>query len=328
VVFARENVTAALVRVRAMIFDKPLVYYLATVSPGPRVVPVRELSPGEFAEFTLHRNTIIQHYNDSQTYFAALLNFKSFISAFDELSSKCAAKAGNVPTMFGGVQLVLSVNRHLLNYLSSCRTFVDHTETCLKRRHGANSERLSTFKSAASAAFDSSFSYRFLSQLRNYVQHCGMPVGKMSVHIDFDEERKTPVSQHLELLFSRDALVNNYDRWHRMVGPELEAMPEYFPIRPHVEKMMVGLDGIQLALLIAELPSLLHSFQWLDTLMHEAAWRGGTPTVARENSAEDDAEVGEIDFTDFPVEMMEFIRRPLLKHREFGRPEIAVPCEP
>lgn len=301
-----------------MIFDKPMVYYLAAASPGPCILPIRELSSQEIAQFNSHRTAIIQQFNDYQTYFAVLLNYKSFNTAFDELSSQCATSAGTVPSMIGGVRIVLSINRHLLNLLSSLRTFLDHTETCLKRRHGPRSERVTAFKAVTSAAFDSSFSYRFLWQLRNYVQHCGMPVGKMSVHIDFDEESSQPLSQSLELLFSRDALLDNYNNWHRMVKSELEAMPEYFPIRPHVESVKGSLEEIQKALIVAELPSLLQSLLWLDRLMLEASWRGGTPTVAREKTADADSEMNEIEATDFPVEMMEMLRRPLLKHGGFG----------
>jgi hypothetical protein len=297
-----------------MIFAKPFVYYLAAATQGPRILPIRELSLEEFELFTSHCGTILQYYNDFQIYFVTVLNHKSFIAAFDELSSQCAGNAGRVPSMMGGVKMILSINRHLLNLLSSFRTFLDHTETYLKRRHGSSSERAVAFKLTTSAAFDSSFSYRFLSQLRNYVQHCGMPVGKMSIHIDFDEETREPVSQYLELLFSRDSLLSNFDRWHSMVKPELEAMPDHFPIRPHVENLMVQVGEIQRALIVAELPSLLNSFQWLDKLMLEAISRGGTPTVARERPSDDDPEMNEIDATDFPVEMMEFIRRPLLKH--------------
>jgi hypothetical protein len=140
-----------------------------------------------------------------------------------------------------------------------------------------------------------------------------MPVGKMSVHIDFDEEKRTPVSQHLELLFGRDALLANFDNWHRLVKPYLAAMPEFFPIRQHVENMMASLNKIQIGLITADLPALLDSFRWLDKLMLEASSRGGTPNVGRQKQADDDPDMEEIEFADFPIEMMEFIRRPLLK---------------
>ena len=301
-----------------MIFEKPFVHYLAAVRPGPHILPIRELSPDEFDAFRFHCNTIIQYYNDQQTYFVTLLNYKSFTSAIDELGKQCSDNAGKTPSMIGAILLATSINRHLMNFLSAFRTFLDHTETNLKRRHGTNSERLAAFEAATSNAFDSSISYRFLSQLRNYVQHCGMPVGKMSIHVDFDEEKNQPVSQYLELLFSRDLLLSNFKGWHKMVMPDLEAMPEYFPIRPHIDDMMVQIDDIQRAVIVAESPSMLISFQWLDKLMLEATWRGGIPTVACRRPCGEEPDDDVIELADFPVGMMDIIRRPLLKHFGVG----------
>ena len=205
-----------------------------------------------------------------------------------------------------------------MNFLSAFRTFLDHTETNLKRRHGTNSERLAAFEAATSNAFDSSISYRFLSQLRNYVQHCGMPVGKISIHVDFDEEKNQPVSQYLELLFSRDLLLSNFKGWHKMVMPDLEAMPEYFPIRPHVDDMMVQIDDIQRAVIVAESPSMLISFKWLDKLMLEATWRVEYPPSLAGDRATENRMMTLSRLAYFPVGIMDIIRRPLLKHFGVG----------
>jgi len=70
-----------------------------------------------------------------------------------------------------------SLNRRLSNLLSSIRLFLDHSEFAFKRKYGKKSEEVEAFKKYASEKYDSSFSYRFVYKLRNYVQHCGIPIG-------------------------------------------------------------------------------------------------------------------------------------------------------
>lgn len=223
-----------------------------------------------------------------------------------------------------GEQMMLEVNRHLLNFLSGVRMFLDHTETNLKRRYGAGSERYAAFKDATGKAFDTSFAYRFMYQLRNYVQHCGMPLGKMSIHADFDEETRQPISQSIDFLYCRASLLTTYDRWHKKVKADLEALPEYFPIRPGVDEMMGQISDLQKSFVVADVPALLDSLQWLDALMLEATWRGGSPIVARERPSAEDADMDVLESTPFPVEMMELLRRPFHKHFGFGTAQFRV----
>ena len=72
-------------------------------------------------------------------------------------------------------------NWQLANYLASIRFFLDFTETRVKRRFGKTSQQAQSFKRACSSAFDNTFAYRFLYKLRNYAQHCGLPVGPLDI---------------------------------------------------------------------------------------------------------------------------------------------------
>lgn len=75
----------------------------------------------------------------------------------------------------------LNINRYILNYLSSVRTLLDHMETTLKRLYGNNSHKVIKFKDVCSKAYDEHFSYRFLYKLRDYAQHCELPLGGVSI---------------------------------------------------------------------------------------------------------------------------------------------------
>ncbi len=122
------------------------------------------------------------------------------------------------------------INRRVLNFLSLTRCCLDHTETSLKRRHGEESEEFKKFKSASSLEFDSKFSYRFLYKLRNYSQHCGMPVGSLSLQSSSNSDGT--ISQTLEVSFSKASLLKASFSWGRRLKEELEMMPDSFNIIP------------------------------------------------------------------------------------------------
>lgn len=61
------------------------------------------------------------------------------------------------------------INRHLLNLLTVLRTFLDHSESELKRRYGRASDKVAWFKHICFTEYDNHFASRFLYKLRN---HC------------------------------------------------------------------------------------------------------------------------------------------------------------
>ncbi|MBY0098667.1 hypothetical protein [Mesobacillus maritimus] len=112
-------------------------------------------------------------------------------------------------------------NRLTINYLSSAKLFIEHTEKKLKSKYGNNSQEFKDWKSATKKEFDSSFSYRFLYHLRNYTQHYGFPIGSIS--------RNSKI-KNIMLFFVKDSLIsNNYD-WHRDVIRDLKEAPDKIPI--------------------------------------------------------------------------------------------------
>lgn len=68
--------------------------------------------------------------------------------------------------------------RYINNYLSSYKGFIDRWETYLKRNK--DESFIQFFKEAISSIYDKYFEYRFIYNLRNYAQHNGTPVSKVS----------------------------------------------------------------------------------------------------------------------------------------------------
>jgi len=114
---------------------------------------------------------------DQQLYHFVRLNYDEYVG----LLKRYLQEYTQNPRAVDMRVMYFNINRHIFNYLSSIRMFLDHNEYNLKKRYGSDSPRVKRFKKTCSQIYDNSFSYRFLYKLRNYVQHCGMPLGNLKL---------------------------------------------------------------------------------------------------------------------------------------------------
>ncbi|APZ93369.1 hypothetical protein [Fuerstiella marisgermanici] len=176
--------------------------------------------------------------------------------------------------------MILTVNGHILNFLSAVRTFLDHTETNIKREYGDPSDNLTNFKKQTAEEFDDCFSYRFLYLLRNFTQHCGMPLGELSLRADARPGTERPDTT-LELLFYRDHLLTNFSNW-KMVKTELEQLEEKFPVTQHVDEMVTCLERVDSVVIRDDAPQLSPHVATLEAMVQEVSHLSGAPCVLTE----------------------------------------------
>lgn len=129
-------------------------------------------------------------------------------------------------------EIFIDVNRLLLNLLSTIRTFLDHKETTLKRKFGKDSKEYRHFEKETNIAYDNNFEYRFISKLRNYAQHCGLPAGPPEIKSYEDE--KLGVQNNFNIYFEKSKLLEDFD-WGK-VKVDLEAQADRFEVLPIVQK--------------------------------------------------------------------------------------------
>lgn len=175
--------------------------------------------------------------------------------------------------------MIVEVNRHVLNFLSAMKTFLDHTQTRLDRQFGKESSEFKQFKAAEHAAFDNHFSYRFVSKLRNYTQHCGMPLGNISANVLQDDPPDGTVKHIIDFFFDRDSLLTKFSEWSRHVEPELKAMPTQFPISEHIHQTMECLEEINAVVMANCETTIRNSLGVVDTFLGEFGDHEGTPCV-------------------------------------------------
>ncbi|MBK1895795.1 hypothetical protein [Chryseobacterium paridis] len=100
-------------------------------------------------------------------------------------------------------------NRKFINYLSSFRTLVDHVPRML------NIKEKEDFKGYLNFLYDKEFSYRFIYKLRNYTQHCGLPITQYESNFNSSLVK-------IFLMMNVDFLLNNYDSWGEVVKNDLK----------------------------------------------------------------------------------------------------------
>ncbi|MDF2083773.1 hypothetical protein [Bacillus pseudomycoides] len=195
--------------------------YLGVVNEERQIKRVSEMSNDVYSEYVLHLAKINRFENDFSLYMTVELNYQEIHSTIQKYSEQY--KKNSQMSWILIRRIMLDISRRVLNYLSTFRTYLDHAEYLLKKEYGKNSEQVKKFKEVCSKEYDNYFAYRFLYRLRNYSQHCGMPVGNVSLGQRANDDNGIDYS--LIVTFDRDELLRSYDSWGNPVNGELEKLP-------------------------------------------------------------------------------------------------------
>lgn len=173
---------------------------------------------------------------------------------------------------------VQEMNRLLLNYLSSFKTFLDHLNTRYSRLEHQGYSCLKDFKKITSVCYDTSFYYRFFYKLRNYVQHCGLPISYMNIS---EQPDKGSVSVNISIGFDRNALLDSFD-WG-VVKDDLLKQAERLELLPCLQGFMHEVQNINLVATTIELSIANESWRKLNEIFDEVRKQcpDGEPFIGR-----------------------------------------------
>lgn len=207
-----------------------------------------------------------------------------------------------------GTDILIEINRLLMNYLSSFRTMIDHYQTRYTRIDRQGTDQLKSFKSFRSAIYNSSFHYRFFYQLRNYVQHCSLPPCGMNAGFHRDDQGN-PVAA-LSVYFDRDKLLSTFDGWKK-IRRDLQSEPSQMeishylaPFHREIEKLFSDCTKMEL-----EMVSEAHCFLSDLVAEVEAQMPGATPLIADLSKVSDSG--GNLPARYLPMDQLAQIQRTL-----------------
>ncbi|WP_318476080.1 hypothetical protein [Photobacterium leiognathi] len=191
-------------------------------------------------------------------------NENDLISRIDEYCKNTSHNVLSIPEMSENNRNFIEVNRAALNLLSSLKTFLDFSETFLRRKYGKDSSEIKEFKLAQSLQFDENFSYRFCYKLRNYAQHCGLPVGGFATKTLQISETET--LSKVTVFVDRDLLISNFD-WGAKVKQEILEQDEKIDLGAHLRKFVNCIGILSKALLDIESKSMLISMEYIEGMI-------------------------------------------------------------
>jgi hypothetical protein len=186
--------------------------YIEQYETGYSTFLDKELTEQEYEHYLTHIDELNIYENLKRLFQIFILNNNEFIE-FAESESKLLFE--NSLSITGNKenynQHYLNLNRIFLNYLTSFRTLLDHIETIIKRKYGKESVQATKLKNLTSHLYDTYFAYRFIYKLRNYAQHCGLPIDEFSISAKKMSDNKYKSEYKID--FDCNTLQSKFKEW-------------------------------------------------------------------------------------------------------------------
>lgn len=184
-------------------------------------------------------------------------NYRELVDSIEDhrsqLSNSVMASTKPISVVMDG--FVIAAQK-ISNFLSSTSAFLAQTETQLRRIHGRDSPEFKAWDEKRKNFHASSFSYRFLYELRNFAQHCSLPFSTFNIAGKRASE-DAPILFNINAMILRDGLFGAGFDWKKSVEAEIRELPtefellffipEYFYILCQLCLDVVQLHSVQLA---------------------------------------------------------------------------------
>ena len=213
--------------------------YIEQYETGYSTFLDKELTEQDYENYILHIDELNNFENLRRLFQIFLLNHNEFIE-FAIADSKLLFE--NSLSITGNKENYnkhfLNLNRIFLNYLTSFRTLLDHIETTVKRKYVKSTKETTFFKEATAYLFDNFFAYRFIYKLRNYAQHCGLPIDEFSISATKVTDDKFKTEYKID--FDCVTLLKKFNEW----GPVRDDLKKYSKISvfPILDEMKFAID--------------------------------------------------------------------------------------
>jgi hypothetical protein len=109
------------------------------------------------------------------------------------------------------------------------------------------------------AIYDEVPGYRFMFEMRNYAQQCGVVPVQAQIH-------QNASGTTLDLYFDRDQLLREFGNWKR-VKPDLEAGPQHIAIDSPIEEAMAAVTRLAQAVATIDEPRFATSIETIKEIM-------------------------------------------------------------
>ncbi|GAB4043144.1 hypothetical protein [Spirosoma litoris] len=192
-------------------------------------VPIRIISTESYKLITKNEKILAELLSIKSLFIIANNNLKLLLNEISHTIEKTEFR--NEIFLVNPEITKIELNRHMLNFLSSMRSYLDHSETFLKRQFGDKSKEYKEYKLLTSSLYDNNFHYRFIYKLRNYAQHCGVPINSFRTTANITNNI---VKTEVIIEFNIKEFLNNFDGWGATLKKNLLSFST-IPVYPLLE---------------------------------------------------------------------------------------------
>jgi hypothetical protein len=218
-------------------------YCLSAVGNRSADLPISEI---EYLEIAAAREFLATVNSFEEKFFLLLENYAEFEKQLLDLALDRMIFADF--QWFGVQDDLLTVNRRLANLLTASRLYLDHVDRGLIGLFGQPSPETLAVRLERSTQYDSVLGYRVMEQIRNHLQHRGLPINSLSYPMQVDGAAgRGGIAHGIRLKFSIAELRKDVDLKSTVIseleseGKEILATPlvrDYFAGLAHVHKVV------------------------------------------------------------------------------------------
>lgn len=177
---------------------------------------ITDINKNDYDELFVNEKAVFDFLSISNLYKVSKLNSDELLQSILEFEKRLIE---NKVLIMNDDSEKLNTNRYLLNYLFSFRTYIDHLGTFIKREYGKGSKEIEEFKALTGKLYDENFAYRFFYKLRNYAQHCGLPIDNFEIKPSLIDGK---YSVKINIGFHTEKLLASFDSWGEILKKELK----------------------------------------------------------------------------------------------------------
>lgn len=200
-----------------------------------------EIEEEGYRSILLAKERVLQVLGIEEKFNTVLENYAEFEQTLLEITLDFMLFSGHDWSAF--MEPLHQINRRLLNFLASCRLYLDHVPQSLGAILPPNKEGIDKFKEKASEQYDAHIAYRALEALRNYGQHRDTLIHRLSSPSWRDDngagDIKHTVTPYLEVAYLREDT-----KFKRKILEELNTLGDRIDLKPLVRAYIAGLGKI------------------------------------------------------------------------------------
>ncbi|MCA1718277.1 MAG: hypothetical protein LC781_16135 [Actinobacteria bacterium] len=270
-------------------------------------VAIRELGREEYRKYRVSSGRLLEWMFENQAVKAVQEAHEEYESTLQRYHTAHANHES-----IDALRMHRDIDTKVSNFLRAFRSFLDQSQKNLEDRYGKGKAQVKAFEKATNKAYDSSFSYRLLDQVRNYTQHVGSAVHNIPFGSHAAPGRREETEHYLRVELDRDKFL----AWRKLkasVREEAKRLPSRIELSEHIKNVAHAVQEINVMIVAQQVFELQgHAHRVIDLVRPLKAWEG-IPVILHMKLPE--VEVGQwgtgnSNIEWIPVDLAEFVANP------------------